>query len=211
MVLPVWRALAHVGGSAPLGGPLLVDSDAGTRVAHGGVIRLGMTLLALVAIGDGCRGPSPRTELDLVTTQSRQARVERVGAALLPEGGVLWRVAARDEPGAWAWPDGRIEVSRTLVDSLDDQELAAALAHELGHLLDGGHLPAVPHALAGGGDIERRADRVGCGVLLRHGVPGDAMPRMLAKVAAATRDRTGELAARAAAAAAACVPLSFAR
>ncbi len=210
MVLPVWRALAHVSGSARLGGHVLVDTDAGTRVAHGGVVRLGMTLLALVAIGNGCRGPSPRTELNWAATQWRQARVERAGAALLPEGGVRWRVAARDEPGAWAWPDGRIEVSRTLVDRLDDQELAAALAHELGHLLDGGHLPAMPHALAGGGDIERRADRVGCGVLLRHGVPGDAMPRMLAKVAAATRDPTGELAARAAAAGA-CAPPSFAR
>ena len=166
-----------------------------------------MTLLALVAVGAGCRRPSPL--LDVAADGVRRERVERAGAALLPDGGVRWRVTARADVGAWAWPDGRIEVSRTLVDRLDDHELAAALAHELGHLLDGGHLPAVPHALeGGGGDLERRADRVGCGVLLRHGIPGAAMPRMLAKVAAATRDPSGELAARIVAARSACIESS---
>ena len=122
-----------------------------------------------------------------------------------------WRVTSRAEVGAWAWPDGRIEVAKALVDRLDDQELAAALAHELGHLIDGGQLPG-PEALDGGaGDLERRADRVGCAMLVRHGVPAAAMPRMLAKVAAATHDPTGELAARIAAAPSACAESSRVR
>jgi Zn-dependent protease with chaperone function len=169
------------------------------------VIRFGMTLLALVAVGAGCRGPSPRLDVASPTDELRRQRVERTGAMLLPGGGVRWRVTSRADVGAWAWPDGRIEVSRTLVDRLDDHELAAALAHELGHLFDGGHLPSAPHALAGGAsDLERRADRIGCEVLVRHGIPPAAMPRMLAKVAAATRDPSGELAARVAAARGAC-------
>lgn len=164
-----------------------------------------MALLTVVVLGAGCRGPSPRPGLRVAADDVRRDRVARAGAALLPEGGVRWSVTPQVGVGAWAWPDGRIEMSRALVDRLDDHELAAALAHELAHLLDGGHLPAVAYALDGGaGDLERRADRIGCGVLLRHGVPGAAMPRMLAKVAAATHDLSGELAARIAAAHTAC-------
>jgi predicted Zn-dependent protease len=175
------------------------------------VIRFGVTLLALVAAGAGCRGPSPRPSVEVAPDGGRSDRVVRAGAALLPDGGVRWRVTARTGVGAWAWPDGRIEVSRALVDRLDDQELAAALAHELGHLLDGGHLPG-HHALDGGsGDAERRADRLGCRLLLRHGIPASAMPRMLAKVAAATHDPSGALAARIAAASAGCAEPSPAR
>jgi len=83
--------------------------------------------------------------------------------------------------GAWAWPDGRIEVSRALVDRLDEEELAAALAHELGHLLDGGHLPVGTAGLddgpplglrgaAGADEAEARADRIGCALLARRGI-----------------------------------------
>jgi hypothetical protein len=167
------------------------------------VIRFGMALIVLVAAAAGCRGPSP-----LGAGDARRGRVARVGAALLPDGAVRWGVTGRRGVGAWAWPDGRIEVSGALVDRLDDEELAAALAHELGHLLDDGHLPG-RHALDGGaGDAERRADRLGCGLLRRHAIPGAAMPRMLAKVAAATRDPSGALAMRIAAASAACAVTS---
>jgi hypothetical protein len=41
-------------------------------------------------------------------------------------------------------------MSRALVDLIADDELAAALGHELGHLLDRGNLPAPPVALRGG-------------------------------------------------------------
>ena len=156
-------------------------------------------LLLLVTAGYGCHGPSPREDMDQAGVGC-QERVARTGDVLLPGAGVRWNVTSRNEVGAWAWPDGRIEVSRKLVDQLDADELAAALAHELGHLIDRGHLHAVPNALAGEpGDLERRADRIGCTVLRNAGVPVDAMPRMLGKVAVATRDPDGALAARVAA------------
>src|SRR4029450_10489466 len=106
--------------------------DAGTTVAFRGVIRVGMTLLALVAAGAGCRGPSPALDMSSSRDLQRRVRVERAGTLLLPDGGVRWRVTSRADVGAWAWPDGRIEVAKGLVDRLDDHELAAALAHELG-------------------------------------------------------------------------------
>src|SRR5262249_17752321 len=84
-----------------------------------------------------------------------------------------------------AWPDGRIEVSRALVDRLDEEELAAALAHELGHLLEGGHLPVGTAGLddgpplglrgaAGADEAEARADRIGCALLARRGIRCEA-------------------------------------
>jgi hypothetical protein len=162
---------------------------------------MALVLLAAAA-GSGCRGPSPLPPLDQAAEPGRLQRVARLGDALLPDAGVRWSLSTRERFGAWAWPDGRIAVSPALVDRLDDEALAAALAHELGHLLDGGHLHAGPQALDGGaGDVERRADRIACGLLARHGVPGAALGRMLAVVAAARRDPGGELAVRRASAA----------
>ena len=94
--------------------------------------------------------------------------------------GIAWQVSPRRGLGAWAWPDGRIEVSRALIDRLDDEELAAALAYELGHLLDGGHLavsraglddgpPPGLRVAAGADEVEARADRIGCALLARRG------------------------------------------
>jgi Zn-dependent protease with chaperone function len=88
---------------------------------------------------------------------------------------------------AYAWPDRAVYVSRGLIDALDDEELAAAIAHELGHLLDGGHV-APPAGLRGdrfsGDDPEMRADAIAAVLLNRVGVPPDAVARMLEKVAA---------------------------
>jgi Zn-dependent protease with chaperone function len=173
-----------------------------------------MALLLLAAVGAGCRGPSPRTSADWVADADRIERVERVGRALLPGGDIDWGVSPRDGLGAWAWPDGRIVVSQALVDRLDDDELAAALAHEIGHLLDGGHLATVPLALRGDtrdGDLELRADRTGCELLASRGRPLEAMSRMLAKVAAGHGDGGGAFRRRIAAADAACRPGATAR
>jgi len=98
------------------------------------------------------------------------------------------RVTVDDTPrvGAYAWPDGRILLTRGLVRLLADDELAAAVAHELGHLLADGHLHAAA-ALSGTGagpDVESRADAVGRALLPPANYPPDAMPRMLEKVAA---------------------------
>jgi Zn-dependent protease with chaperone function len=78
---------------------------------------------------------------------ARLERVARLGQALLPDAQIDWGLSPRTEVGAWAWADGHIRVSRALVDLLDDNELAAALSHELGHLLDRGDLPDPPVSL----------------------------------------------------------------
>ena len=99
-------------------------------------------------------------------------------------------VIASDAATAYAWPSGDIYLSRGLVDLLSDDEIAAAVAHELGHLVGDGHLssPATldgsqgetGHALSG--DEEHRADLVGCRILACCHVQPDAMARLLRKV-----------------------------
>ena len=133
------------------------------------MIRWGVLLLLAMTLA-ACRGPSPRDDLDRATDATRRERIGRIGGSLVAEG-VAWQVSPRKGLGARAWPDGRIEVSRALIDRLDDEELAAVLAHELGHLLDGGHLPVSTAGLddlpplglrgaAGSDEAEPRADRI---------------------------------------------------
>ena len=123
-----------------------------------------------------------------VDAGEQQIRAER---ALSPLAGALGipgiRVAILNsaEPGAYAWPDGQLYVTRGLATQLTDDELAAALAHELGHLLADGHLhpPASLHGeTVGQADVEARADATGQQLLLAAGLPPDAMPRMLHKL-----------------------------
>lgn len=142
----------------------------------------------------------------------RKQRVERLGyalrsAATLPRD-IEFKVSAQASIGAWAWPDGRIEVSRTLVDLLDDAELSAALAHEIAHLGDGSSGRRTQAALAQHPEnesIEHGADRMGCMLLARVGVPPAAMIDMLRAVAMGLRDPTA-LDGRIRAAADACGP-----
>lgn len=95
-------------------------------------------------------------------------------------------VLATDRPAAYAWPCGRIFVSRGLMQLLDDDELSAAIAHEAGHL-QADPLPIDEVALAGhhghSTDCEMTADRAGQRLLSRAGLPASALPTMLRKVA----------------------------
>jgi hypothetical protein len=88
------------------------------------------------------------------------------------------------EPGAFAWPDGRIFVSRGLVELLDADELTASLAHELGHLILSGRLTS-PVALAGNSaaiGLESRADDIARSLLPAAGLGSDTLARALRKV-----------------------------
>lgn len=98
-------------------------------------------------------------------------------------------VLASAAPTAYAWPSGQVFLTRGLVDSLGDEHLAAAIAHEVGHLIDGGHLGEEdgPGELAGQGDPETRADRLGMEILESRGISSLAMVRMLE----ALRSRAG--------------------
>lgn len=163
------------------------------------------TLVCCLVAGDAVAEGRP--------SDTRTLRVERAGAKLASErvpGPVSYRIVSRAGLGAWAWPSGRIEITRDLVDRLDDDELTAALAHELAHLatLAGvrkrASLASSSGADAAAGDaLERAADRDGCATLASAGVPPQAMVSMLKKLAAGLRDGRS-LAGRIAAASAAC-------
>lgn len=90
------------------------------------------------------------------------------------------RVLADEDLGAWAWPDGRVAVTRGLVEMLEEAPLAAALAHEIGHLVLGGHLRTdlgLPRE--GRPDDEHAADRVARRLLDRSGVAPGALDDLL--------------------------------
>jgi Zn-dependent protease with chaperone function len=96
------------------------------------------------------------------------------------------RVFSSPDLAAYSHSNGQILLSSTLLEKLTDAELAAAIAHELGHLINDGRL-AITAALAGTNnseDEESAADQTAV-ILLRatHQNPA-ALQTMLAKVAA---------------------------
>ena len=100
-------------------------------------------------------------------------------------GGVAVRVLNSGQPCAYGWNNGEIYLTRGLVALLDDEELLAAVAHELGHFLRDGHVQSVVslRGCSSGADEESAADRVGVELLRTQGLDAGAMVRMLSKVA----------------------------
>jgi hypothetical protein len=95
-----------------------------------------------------------------------------------------------DDTGAFCWRSGAVYVTRGLVDLLDDDELAAAIAHEVGHLLLDGHTPRAAaldgcrlHPSPNREDAETAADFMGRELLKTSAVPDEALPRLLSKLA----------------------------
>jgi Zn-dependent protease with chaperone function len=118
---------------------------------------------------------------------SRESKAQAAAAPLVAccQGRkICVQVLDTDAVGAFSWPSGRVFITRGLMDHLDDQELRAVIAHELGHLLTDGHLQTVA-CLKGccvNPDAEVRADAAGVVLLKTQGISADAMARMLAKV-----------------------------
>lgn len=138
----------------------------------------------------GCA--STASQLTWVRAQGgivQDARLERAQAACSLVGQAADRtvhvnVLDSDAVGAYGWPDGNLFVTRGLVDLVSDQELAAAIAHEMGHLLNDGHLHTVV-SLRGccvSPDAEARADSIGVRLLDERGIGRGAMISMLNKV-----------------------------
>lgn len=104
-----------------------------------------------------------------------QARAERALRALRDHD-LRQELSVRvlDQPleRAWAWRSGHLFLTRGLLEALDDLELAAAIAHELGHLL----ARSRPDRSA---RDESAADELGCEILARNGIPPGTMARML--------------------------------
>ena len=153
--------------------------------------------LVLPALGCAARRPATVATPEVVSSQTRaRAIATRLGAGSVSRP-VCVLVTPSPRVGAYAWPGGQIVLTRGLVALLDEEELAAAIAHELGHLNDAGHARP-PAALSGrhaGPDAEYRADVAGCGLLEAAGYSRVAMARMLSKVAR-TRGMTAACRAR---------------
>jgi predicted Zn-dependent protease len=94
------------------------------------------------------------------------------------------QVLATDAACAFSWPSGRVFVTRGLMDHLSDQELAAVVSHELGHLLADGQLKTVAsvNGCCMNADREVRADAAGVALLRTQGLSAEAMVSMLRKV-----------------------------
>ena len=120
-------------------------------------------------------------------TDARQQRAEAACALFNRELGgraPQIHVLNTEAVGAYGWPDAQIYVSRGLVDLLTDEQLAAAVAHEMGHLLADGHLHSIV-SLRGccqTPDAEVRADAVAVELLRTRGIPPGVMIDMLQRV-----------------------------
>jgi Zn-dependent protease with chaperone function len=100
------------------------------------------------------------------------------------------RVYVLESPSAaaYAWPDGSIFLTSALLDMLESQEIAAVIAHELGHLCDRPR-PGDASALLGKAqhlDDESRADEFACDLLRRSGLAPLTLASALRKVQLAT-------------------------
>lgn len=95
------------------------------------------------------------------------------------------RVLSNDNLGAWTFADGSIFVTRGLARVLTDDELAAVLAHETGHLQAAGRLTSPGVAFDGAvgrADCEARADDAGRALLKYRGIPEASLITALQKV-----------------------------
>lgn len=166
--------------------------------------RLAVSVLSFVGLfaATGC-GTAPRAAAvprppDHVAW--RVGRLEEAVARLSPSPLSDVGLARGPGLGAWAWADGRIRVTAALVDLLDDDELAAVLAHEVGHLRESGAFPRGPAGIRGevaDRDREIVADTTGCALLAARGVPPAAMVRMLVRFSATEPIDAGRVAAAA--------------
>lgn len=119
-----------------------------------------------------------------VASEQRADRICRQLAAETFTQPIPIHVLAEDRLCGYAWPGGSIFITRGLMTAATDEEVAAAIAHEMGHLLARRSYPTV-FALAGGSDshdIEAQADAIGCFLLRVKGGCPSAMGRLLQKV-----------------------------
>jgi Zn-dependent protease with chaperone function len=86
------------------------------------------------------------------------------------------------KPAAYSWSNGNIYLTRGLIERLNDDEMSAVIAHELGHLT---HADSASQGFALGGlrtGDEQSADAVGIMLLRLSGIPPAALAHALAKV-----------------------------
>jgi Zn-dependent protease with chaperone function len=128
----------------------------------------------------------------IATDRTHQHRAEHALARLLrtpPVRPLAVAVLDSDQLGAFSWPSGHVFVTRALIDHVSDDELTAAIAHELGHLLPAPRTAAVTslkgHPAAF--ETELRADHLARQLLADANLPPAALRTLLQKLAADDR------------------------
>jgi len=121
-------------------------------------------------------------------TDERLQRVKLAGQMLGAQGaGLTYHVLQNGSVTAYSWPSGDVYVSSGLIDRASDAEIAAAIAHELGHLMK--ELPKPAAAGLGGPSalqVEMEADAYGASILQKQGLKDSLLISLLQKVADAT-------------------------
>ena len=124
----------------------------------------------------------------LSSCDATRQRLQKACESILASVDVPVRLQLLDSrsPNAWSWPSGEIYVSFELLQIFTDDEVAAVVGHELGHLISDGHLNsrlslASP---AGSLDIEANADAIGRRLLIAGAKDANAMRSALGKLAA---------------------------
>lgn len=160
-----------------------------------------LAILCLALLLPGCAG-SLRDQSAAIDNWARQQggcvcdgrlqRVVTVGNALAMHVGcsaLQFHVLRSNSLSAFSWPSGDVFVTAGLVDHASDDEIAASIAHELGHLLSDGHLTSAVSLRGTNGPInaEQRADLIGCQLLQATGRCPEALVQALTKVCAAAK------------------------
>jgi len=153
-----------------------------------------MPLLGLVGCAGSEVGKWVASEGGIDSDAAREIRVKRVlplVAASCQGRNLSITVLANDNPAAFSFRNGRLFVTRGLVDLLSEQELVAALDHEVGHLLSDGQVRPIAGLKGceekGCVDGESAADLVGRKLLQRQGESPAVMVQMLQKVRTASK------------------------
>jgi Peptidase family M48 len=156
-------------------------------------INLVCSLVLPVAAASGCTSAADRRQTWVrqqggIVGGERQERAERALRRLPTEAvqrPLTIAVLDNGVAAAFSWRTGQIFVTRGLIDLVNDDELAAAMAHELGHLLAQGqtHRPTSLNGCATAADEELQADLLAIDLLRAADVPSDAMASLLCKVA----------------------------
>ena len=159
-------------------------------------------ILLLVGLLGGCGSLAPQGEVHNVMSAERlwvksqggysantieQQRAEtlckRMASGLIKTA-IHVRIVNSAAIGAWSWPDGDIDIATGLMQRLNNGELCAAIAHEMGHLINDHHVITLA-ALTGQNTAlgrEAAADRTACHILIKHGLPMNDLIKALCVV-----------------------------